>query len=230
MRLKSLIIPLLNLAVFVGAGVLLLKLGSKPLADKPAPEADDVPLTMHTDVAVQLGSIEKTTLRRKIIAYGQVGPDAVARLDVPSADAALLRIDAEASLRPTTRSAAMPSRVTYVGRMVDTRNGTVAVDVVVGRPAEYVPGQWVAGEIIVEKLANCLAVPAKSIVRDETGWPCIGLVSPDHRSAQLRKVIVGMRDGDMVQVQGDDLQPGQTIVTTGAAALVNRTGIHVMEP
>jgi len=352
MKWKSLIVPLVNLVVFVGAGVALYELGRKPLADKPAPEADDIPLNIQTDVPVHVGVIQKLTLRRKLLAYGQVEPApaaqeqagalarvaaprnlpvgslqcvegqrvnkgdvlftqedkplearvqaeqqmidgweanaakgdawagvqtvalALAKLDlarakaeremlavrapvggvvsaihinvgemagpaavevidpdrlvaalaVPASDAALIKVGAE------VRVADREGKVAYVDPVVDSATGMASVDVALPPQSGYLSGQFVSAEIVVEQSADCLAVPAASIVRNETGDTFIAMVGPDRHSARLQAVTVGMRDGDRVQVQGQDLEPGQTIVTTGAAALVNRTGIHVIEP
>lgn len=353
MRWQSLIVPLVNLVVFVGAGAALWELGRRPLADKATPEAEDIVLNMPADVAVRVGSIEKVTLQRKLTAYGQIEPapaghdqagalarisaprnlpvaslqciegqrvnkgdvlfmldssavdarmlgdqqliddlqasavngDAwagiqtvaiglakcdlarakaeremlavrspsggvvsaihinvgemagpttvavevidperlVAALDVPAAQAALIKIGAAVEL------AGREARVAYVDPVANAGSGMVSVDVPLPPHAGYVPGQTVSAQIVVEQVTDCLAVPAESIVYDETGWTSIALVNPDQHGARLHAVTVGMRDGDKVQVQGQDLEAGQTIVTTGAAALVNRTGIHLIE-
>jgi membrane fusion protein (multidrug efflux system) len=74
---------------------------------------------------------------------------------------------------------------------------------------------------------DCLVVPAESIVNDDTGQPGVSVVRGDHETASREPVKVGLRDGDDVEISGNDLQPGTLIVTKGAAALKDVSGIAI---
>ena len=119
-----------------------------------------------------------------------------------------------ASSRPTM----LPSKVIFIDPAVDPGSGMASVDLSMPLDAGLRPGQFVQAEIIVGQRDNCLAVPANAIVHGDQGLAWIGLVKPGHQ-AQLVPVQIGIQDGDMVQITGDGLASGQTIVTTGALRL-----------
>jgi multidrug efflux pump subunit AcrA (membrane-fusion protein) len=119
-------------------------------------------------------------------------------------------------------------RVTFIDPAIDSRTGMGSVDAALTNPG-FVVGQFLGARIVLQE-RNCLAAPAESIVRDSLGRAQIALVEPDGRSVEMRIVNTGIRDGDMIEIEGPDLQAGAKIVTTGAYGLVTRAGIAVENP
>ena len=102
-----------------------------------------------------------------------------------------------------------------------------SVDISIPPAAGLRLGQFVRVRIVEEERRNCLTVPADSIVKDADGKATISIVDRDWAVPQ--PVQIGLREGDMVEVQGADLRPGLTIVTTGAYGLSGKTKIHVLD-
>jgi membrane fusion protein (multidrug efflux system) len=132
---------------------------------------------------------------------------------------------------PATQSAQpspIESQVQFVDPAIEPATGLASVDVALAPGSPFKLGQFVRADIVVEQRADCLAVPAESVIHDAAGRAEIGVVSADERQAVLHPVDTGIRQGDLVQVQSEWLQPGVTVVTVGASALITRTGIQVV--
>jgi membrane fusion protein (multidrug efflux system) len=80
------------------------------------------------------------------------------------------------------------------------------------------PGQFVKVRIISEEHKDCLAVPVESVAKDSAGGTFVALVEGD--KAVLKPVKVGVREGDLIEVDGDGLEPGKTLVTEGAYGII----------
>lgn len=120
--------------------------------------------------------------------------------------------------------------VERVDRAADPRTNLVSVDIAIPAGSHVRPGQFGKANIVRHEEADCLVVPADAIVRDGLDRPYIALVSDDQKQATLQMIRPGMREGDWVQVIGDGLAAGQTIVTGGAYGLLFRSDIKVMNP
>jgi multidrug efflux pump subunit AcrA (membrane-fusion protein) len=71
-----------------------------------------------------------------------------------------------------------------------------------------------------------LAVPVESVVKDETGATVIAVVDGD--MAVQTPVTTGLEDGALVEVAGDGLRAGMTVVTEGAYGLPATTRIRIV--
>ncbi len=120
------------------------------------------------------------------------------------------------------------STVQRVDRAVDPKTNLVSVDVAIPAGKAVRPGQ-LARVAIAREERDCLVVPADAIVRDSLDRPFVAMVSDDRRQAILKLVEPGLREGDWVQVSADGLEPGQTIVVSGAYGLLFRSDIKVPE-
>jgi len=116
--------------------------------------------------------------------------------------------------------------VTLIEDRVDPKTDMGPVDISVPAEARLRPGQFVRVRIITEERRDCLTVPSRSIVKNESGEWVIYLVSG--KQAIQQPVKVGFRDGDMVQVHSLILQPGDKVVTTGAYGLPEKTRIRIL--
>jgi multidrug efflux pump subunit AcrA (membrane-fusion protein) len=90
------------------------------------------------------------------------------------------------------------------------------------------PGQLVSVRIASEERENRLTVPVESVVKDAQGREVIALVE-DGQAKQL-PVKVGLRDAGRVEVEGEGLREGLSVVTEGAYALPAETKVRVLSP
>jgi len=90
------------------------------------------------------------------------------------------------------------------------------------------PGQFVRGRVTVAVYDDRLAVPQESVVTTAEGQTVVAVVTGDE--AIPTPVERGISQGDWVEVQGQGLEPGMTVVTAGAYGLPGKTKIRVMGP
>jgi len=152
---------------------------------------------------------------------------------VRSADVARVRrglaaemwTEREAVGAPSAGATTYPSKVVFVGSEVDSDTDTVTVRTSVGRGSGLRPGQFVNLRIVAEERSGRLTVPVESIVtRDGATWMAI----VDGDRAVMRSVTVGLRDGDRVEVEGEGLAEGMTVVADGAYGLPEESQIRVI--
>jgi RND family efflux transporter MFP subunit len=128
---------------------------------------------------------------------------------------------------PNPAPVALTGTVTLIEDRVDRKTDMGPVDISVPAEARLRPGQFVRVRIITEERRDCLTVPSRSIVKNQSGEWVIYLVSGKQQAIQ-QPVKVGFREGDMVQVQSLILQPGDKVVTTGAYGLPEKTRIRIL--
>jgi len=87
------------------------------------------------------------------------------------------------------------------------------------------PGQFVNVRIVTEVRRDCLAVPADAVVTDAAG-STVAVLTGD--TAVKRPVKVGVRDGDLAEIEGEGLRAGMTVVTAGAYGLPERSKVRVV--
>jgi len=117
------------------------------------------------------------------------------------------------------------TKVLFVSPIADTKSDGVLVRIAVPASSALRAGQSVRTRIVREEHRNSLAVPSASIVTDATGNSVIAIVNGD--MATQKSVRVGIHDGDWVEVVGDGLKSGDTVVTVGAYGLPAQTRIRV---
>lgn len=117
--------------------------------------------------------------------------------------------------------------IVFIGAEVDGRTDTVTVRAAVPPGTILRPGQFVNVRIITAEHRGRLAVPVEGIVKED-GAPAIAVV--DGEMAVRRPVKTGLRDGQLVEVEGDGLREGMTIVAGGAYGLPKESRITVIDP
>src|SRR5205823_4480544 len=88
------------------------------------------------------------------------------------------------------------------------------------------PGQYLQIRIVSQERRDRLAAPLESVVKNEEGNSVIALVQDDR--AIQRPVKTGVRDGKLIEVEGEGLKEGDVVVTTGAYGLPKETKIRVL--
>jgi membrane fusion protein (multidrug efflux system) len=143
---------------------------------------------------------------------------------VPAAEAAGLAVGLPVFLGPDSTSPR--GRLQIVGRDIDPRTGTYRVQASIPSGAAFTPGQFTDIRIVAEEHPQVLVVPEVSVVTraDEGSW--IMVVQGD--SAFRKHVSVGLKDGGLVEVSGEDLEEGTTIVTEDAYSLPEVTKIRIV--
>jgi membrane fusion protein (multidrug efflux system) len=159
----------------------------------------------------------------------------VVSTSVRSADIARVRtglpvtLTARGSPSDASASALAPDThhgtVVFIGAAVDARNDTVSVRVSVPGGATFRPGQFVDARILVEERRDRLAVPVEGLV-SEGGSSAIALVQGD--KAVKRPVKAGLREGNLVEVEGEGLKEGMIVVAAGAYGLPKESRIRVI--
>lgn len=151
-------------------------------------------------------------------------------LRVPSMEATALRL--KQAVTVSTGSAVLNSdaglhgQVTFISPQVDHFTDTVLVRASLPPNTNLRIGQFVSAQIVAEEHPHRLAVPIDSVViRDKTAF--IAVVNGN--TAKQREVKLGLRDGNLTEIQGEGLSEGMTIVTQGVYGLPTETHIRVMK-
>ena len=174
-------------------------------------------------------AIDLTTVLAEIIDLDRLVVSTVVR----SADVARVRAGQPVLLtaRGSASDASAPApdvrrgTVVFIGAAVDDKNDTVPVRVSVPAGAALRPGQFMDARILVEERRDRLAVPVEGLV-SEGGSSAIAVVEGD--KAVKRPVKAGLREGSLVEVEGEGLKEGMAVVAGGAYGLPKESRIRVV--
>jgi membrane fusion protein (multidrug efflux system) len=154
-------------------------------------------------------------------------------LKVPSQEAAALRLGQPVKIYAGTETQGntepkpvQESKVAFISPQIDPLSDTVLVRTSLDTDAGLRPSQFVTARIVVEERQQRLAVPIKSVVTNEN-TSLIALVEGDR--AKQKMVKLGLRDGDFVEVEGESIKEGMTVVTEGVYGLPPETRIRVVK-
>lgn len=153
---------------------------------------------------------------------------------VPSSEASSIHlkqpVEISAGSSPSTNRADLTliqrGTVIFIGAQVDPLTDTVLVRTTLPTESGLRPGQFVSVRIIVEQRTDRLAVPIDSVVHQE-GASVIAVVDGDN--AKLKVIKPGLRDGNLIEVDGEGVQEGMIIVTQGVYGLPPETRIRVLK-
>jgi membrane fusion protein (multidrug efflux system) len=125
------------------------------------------------------------------------------------------------------KQAALRGKIVFVGLDVDRKNDTGFVRVALPAKAGIAPGQFVRLRIVAEEHQDHLVVPRECIVQNSEGKTCIvGFLG---EKAVQKEVRVGLKEGDFVEIEGDELDEGDSIVTQGAYGLPGEAKVRVLK-
>ncbi len=148
----------------------------------------------------------------------------VARLNVPAVEAGRMKAGDTATIAGP--DGPLPAKVTVVSPAADPNSTTVEVWVRAANPAGTLkPGTTATVSITVATVADALVVPAAALLSAEEGATIVMVVGADS-VAQQRKINVGVRQGDQVQVTSG-LKPGEKVVTVGGIGLADKAKVKV---
>jgi membrane fusion protein (multidrug efflux system) len=174
-------------------------------------------------VAIKAGDgVDLTTTMAEIVNLDRL----VVSAGVPSAELGPLRVGQRAEVEG--EGMALAGSVASIRPEVDDRTGAALVRVSVPAGSGLRPGQLVTVRIASEERKDRLTVPVESVVKDAEGRTVVALVK-DGRAVQ-KPVKAGLRDAGRVEVDGEGLAEGLTVVTEGAYALPPETKVRVLGP
>lgn len=150
----------------------------------------------------------------------------VVTVNVPGEEASLLKNGqpAEFFIGKADKPSAT-GKVSFVSPQVDPKTGSTLVRLTLAADSGLRPGQLVRTRIVSEERAGRLAVPVESIVTDVEGHSVVAVVEGD--KATQKSVKIGVRDGGLVEVEGEGLKEGDTVVTVGAYGLPKETKVKI---
>ncbi len=151
----------------------------------------------------------------------------VARANIPVKESASIRVGRPA--RITGPEGDLAGKVTVVSPAVDPSTTTVEVWVELENPGEHLkPGGSVRVSIIAETLQNVIVVPSAALLNSDEGGQKVMVITKD-AVARERKVSVGVRQGDRVQI-ASGLQEGEQVATSGGLGLEDKAKVVIQQP
>lgn len=149
----------------------------------------------------------------------------VASAGVPAAELDELRPGQPVHIRPAGRSA-VEGTLLYVSSRLDPRTGLATVRASLLPDSGLRAGEFVSLRIVSDEHADRLAVPVESVVRGEDGTHEIAVLTGDR--ARKIPVSMGLRDGGLVEVEGEGLREGMQVVTAGAYGLPAQSRVRIL--
>ncbi|MGZ4970919.1 MAG: efflux RND transporter periplasmic adaptor subunit [Methylobacter sp.] len=150
-------------------------------------------------------------------------------IHVPSQEAALLRVGQPVEINTGSAASSVaiqPGKLIFIGAQIDPLTDTVLVRASLQKGSGLRPGQFVNVRIVAEERSGRLAVPVESVVT-RVGASVIAVVEGDR--AKQKIIQPSLRDGNLVEISGEGLQEGMTIVTQGVYGLPPETHIRVLK-
>lgn len=148
----------------------------------------------------------------------------VARANIPVKEAAKVRVGRPATI--TGPEGVLAGKVTVVSPAVDPSTTTVEVWVQAENPSEKMkPGGTVRVEIRADLIQETLLVPTAALLNSDEGGEMVMVVGKDSL-AHERKVTVGIREGNRVQILGG-VNEGDKVVTSGGLGLDDKAKVTI---
>ncbi len=148
----------------------------------------------------------------------------VARANIPIHQAASIQVGRTATI--TGPDGALPGTVTVVSPAVDPNTTTLEVWVQADNPGEKLkPGGTVHVAIRAGLIQDTLLIPTAALLNSDEGGEKVMVVDKTSR-ARERKVTVGVREGNRVQILGGVVE-GEKVVTSGGLGLDDKAKVEV---
>jgi membrane fusion protein (multidrug efflux system) len=174
-------------------------------------------------ISARLGqAVEPNAVLAEVIALDRL----VVTAQVPSRDAAQLKTGQTVLWGDGSAAA---GKLVVVGKDIDPKTDTVLVRASLPAGAGFQPGQFLSIRIVAEERRGVLAVPEAALIANSVGGDAGTIVLVDGDKAVLKPVKAGLRESGLVEVEGESLKEGLTIVTTEAYGITGETKIHIIE-
>jgi multidrug efflux pump subunit AcrA (membrane-fusion protein) len=153
----------------------------------------------------------------------------VARIAMAQDQAKSLKVGDEATIDSGDGGEPAAGKVTIVSPAVDPNSTTVQVWVEAKNPGgRFRAGTSVHVSIVAATIDGATVVPATALLPGEEGGTIVVIVD-DKDTAHQKKVDVGVREGDLVQLIAG-IEPGERVVTVGGLGLEDKAKVHVLKP
>jgi len=148
----------------------------------------------------------------------------VARANIPVKEAASVRVGKQATIAGP--EGVLSGKVTVVSPAVDPSTTTIQVWVQAENPDEKMkPGETVQVSIRADLIQDTLLVPAAALLNSDEGGEKVMVVGKDSK-ARERKVTVGIREGNRVQILGG-VTEGEKVITSGGLGLDDKAKVTI---
>ena len=148
----------------------------------------------------------------------------VARANIPVKDAASVQVGRPATI--TGPEGVLSGTVVVVSPSVDPSTTTVEVWVQADNPGEKMkPGGTVHVSIRADLIKDTLLVPAGALLNSDEGGEKVMVVGKDNL-ARERKVTVGVREGNRVQILSG-VTEGEKVITSGGLGLDDKAKVEI---
>lgn len=149
----------------------------------------------------------------------------VLRASVATREVAAVKVGQKAEVTAASGGQPIAASVVFVSDEGDSQTDTVMVRLALPPGCGLRSGQVATARIVCEERKDCLTVPRTSLFTDRDGTSAISLAK-EGRSKKVQ-VTPGLFDGDRVEVKGEGLEKGMSVITTGSYALPDGTRIRV---
>jgi membrane fusion protein, multidrug efflux system len=163
-------------------------------------------------------AVDLTTVVAEVMDLNRLAVSA----EIPSAEANDLKAGNPLEVLTETP---VTTTLLFVSPNVNKDNDTVLIRALLPKNSGLRPGQFVSLRMVTAVHTNCLAVPAESVVTDESGKSTISLVK--NGEATQMPVQTGLRENGLVEVRAPELKAGDVVVTVGAYGLPEKTKVRV---
>jgi multidrug efflux pump subunit AcrA (membrane-fusion protein) len=153
----------------------------------------------------------------------------IAKAHIPQEQAAKLKVGNRATLTVPGEDQAFPGKITVVSPAVDPNSTTVEIWVQLANPKQQLrPGTSAHLSMEAKKLTDVTLVPTESIVTQPDTGAVVFVVGKDNIAHQTQ-VKVGAEQGKLAQIL-EGVNPGETVVTSGAYGLPDGAQVQVQVP
>jgi len=144
----------------------------------------------------------------------------VVTAQIPASDANALKPGQDVQIGQSVTAS-----ISFVSPAVDPADGTVLIRATLPTNCGLRPGQFLPVKIVTDVLRGCLAAPEESVATDEEGENFVVVVKGNE--AERVTVEAGTHENGWVEISGEDLKEGATVVTTGAYGFPDKAKIRV---
>jgi HlyD family secretion protein len=151
----------------------------------------------------------------------------VARANVSVKDAASVQVGKPATI--TGPEGVLPGKVVVISPAVDPSTTTIEIWVQADNPEEKMkPGGTVQVSIRADLIKDTLLVPASALLNSDEGGEKVMVVEQKGKDmiARERKVNVGIREGNRVQILGG-VNEGDKVITSGGLGLDDKAKVTI---
>jgi RND family efflux transporter MFP subunit len=151
----------------------------------------------------------------------------VARASVPINELHFCKVGDTATITATDSAVELRGRVTVVSPALDPNSTTAEVWVLAPNPGEHLrPGSTLEVSIVAATIPDALVIPTAALLPSpESTGDRVLVVGPDSL-AQQRKIEIGVRQPDIVQVL-KGLALGEQVITVGGLGVEDKTKVKV---